>query len=535
MSETELVAKTYKGIYGMHKYWSKKPFNLIHELIIKNSKEGEIVLDPFCGSGISVIEAILSNRKAVGVDLNPAAIFITKQTLMKIDPELIQKTYQNIQSKIAIPINELYKVERENQNFTGTHFVWEKDKLVEVWYKDNNNKKIVELATKNDIEFTNSFSYDNVNFFYPTENLIANSRINAKNTMRVYDLFTPRNLLALSMIFNQIESIKEENLKDLFKYCFTASIGQASRMVFVINTRGKMNGKRHRIPTKEIGSWVIGYWVPKQNFEINVWNCFTNRYNRILKAKKDQFNFDYELNFCENFSELQNKNLLLKNESALDFLKTIDSNTIDYVLTDPPHGNRIPFLELSLMWNSWLRKTANFEKELVVSDAKGRGKNIENYKELFSKIIKEITRVLKTKRTFTLVFNSLDDETWKDIIDAINETELKLEKIGTMGYSAASVVQDNRTRGLKTDFVLNFVKSTNKQSIKIKKISAEKEKEMIHDLVQKMIQKNESVRVYKIMNDVVGTLLEKGISFNLSTILLEIDIATKQESSILNT
>ena len=134
-----------------------------------------------------------------------------------------------------------------------------------------------------------------------------------------------------------------------------------------------------------------------------------------------------------------------------------------------------------------------------------------------------------------MVFNSLDDKTWKDIIDTINETELKLEKIGTMAYSAASVVQDNRTRGLKTDFVLNFVKSTNKQSIKIKKISAEKEKEMIHDLVQKMIQKNGSVRVYKIMNDVVGTLLEKGISFNLSTILSEIDLATKQESSILNT
>ncbi|MFQ6062383.1 MAG: DNA methyltransferase, partial [Methanosarcinales archaeon] len=33
----------------MHKYWARKPHNVVAEYIKKYSEEGEIVLDPFCG------------------------------------------------------------------------------------------------------------------------------------------------------------------------------------------------------------------------------------------------------------------------------------------------------------------------------------------------------------------------------------------------------------------------------------------------------------------------------------------------------
>lgn len=43
------------------------------------------MIDLFCDSGISVIESIILERKAVGIDINPAAIFITEQMLKKIN------------------------------------------------------------------------------------------------------------------------------------------------------------------------------------------------------------------------------------------------------------------------------------------------------------------------------------------------------------------------------------------------------------------------------------------------------------------
>jgi DNA modification methylase len=79
----EYSAESYTGIYALHKYWSKKPFNIVRHFIKKYSKENDIVLDPFSGSGISIIETILSNRKAIGYDINPAAIFITSHRKRK--------------------------------------------------------------------------------------------------------------------------------------------------------------------------------------------------------------------------------------------------------------------------------------------------------------------------------------------------------------------------------------------------------------------------------------------------------------------
>ena len=58
--ELDIIPETYHHIYGMHKYWAKKPFNIVNALIQKYSKKNEIILDAFCGSGISLIEAVNS-------------------------------------------------------------------------------------------------------------------------------------------------------------------------------------------------------------------------------------------------------------------------------------------------------------------------------------------------------------------------------------------------------------------------------------------------------------------------------------------
>ena len=93
-------AQPYTGIYALHKYWSKKPYNIIRSFITKYTELGEIVLDPFCGSGISITEAVITNRKAIGIDINPISIFITEQLLNKISAQQIILAYQKLESKI---------------------------------------------------------------------------------------------------------------------------------------------------------------------------------------------------------------------------------------------------------------------------------------------------------------------------------------------------------------------------------------------------------------------------------------------------
>lgn len=517
------TAKAYTGIYGIHKYWSKKPYNIIRDFILQYTKVGEIVVDPFCGSGISITESIFMERKAIGIDINPSAIFITKQMIKKLPLESIQREFKSLESEIKDKINSFYKLNRNNKTFIGTHFLWRNGQLAEVWYKsdEKSKTKIIDIPTEDDLKLALSFSYDKIHYYYPKNTFFHNTRINAKSKMHIYELFTPRNLMALSLLMDRIEKIKDSEVRHFFKFCFTASVGQTSKMVFVVKQRGKFNGESRKTERKEVGSWVIGYWLPKENFEINVWNCFENRYRKILKAKKELEYERYSVKEANDFEDLlDSKNLLLINEPAQKALKEIPNNSVDYVITDPPHGNRQPYLELSMMWNSWLRKDVNYEDEIVISESKERNKDIRNYYKLLNEVLVEIERILKPNHYFSLMFNSLDDETWINLLNYINKLKFELAKVETLEYSANSVVQDTRKAGLKTDFIITFRKNLYKPIKNIELISIKEDKYAM-DLIENHLENSNGkyLETYQVLNLLIPEFLQQNKFFRLSEIL----------------
>jgi len=72
---------THSGKYRGN--WS--PF-IPRNIILRYSKEGEVVLDQFVGSGTTLVEAKLLKRKGIGVDINPEAVSLTlKNTNFEIE------------------------------------------------------------------------------------------------------------------------------------------------------------------------------------------------------------------------------------------------------------------------------------------------------------------------------------------------------------------------------------------------------------------------------------------------------------------
>src|SRR5713226_3628270 len=63
--------------YGVHPYFTRRPSNVVRAYIERYSRARDVVLDPFGGSGVTAIEAMLLGRRAVHNDLNPFANFIT--------------------------------------------------------------------------------------------------------------------------------------------------------------------------------------------------------------------------------------------------------------------------------------------------------------------------------------------------------------------------------------------------------------------------------------------------------------------------
>ncbi|WP_346867938.1 MULTISPECIES: DNA methyltransferase [unclassified Clostridium] len=51
---------------------------VVKNILLKYTKENDIVLDQFLGSGTTAIEALLLNRKIIGIDINMRAIDISK-------------------------------------------------------------------------------------------------------------------------------------------------------------------------------------------------------------------------------------------------------------------------------------------------------------------------------------------------------------------------------------------------------------------------------------------------------------------------
>lgn len=64
-------------------YPTQKPILLLEKIIKLVTDEGDLVLDPFCGSGTTLVAAKLLNRKYIGIDISKEAIELAESRLEK--------------------------------------------------------------------------------------------------------------------------------------------------------------------------------------------------------------------------------------------------------------------------------------------------------------------------------------------------------------------------------------------------------------------------------------------------------------------
>ena len=81
-----IVSPTGKEKTG---YPTQKPIWILRRIIQASSKEGDVVLDFFAGSGTTCVVANMLNRKFLLVDQNPEALEVIKQRLEGVKYELV--------------------------------------------------------------------------------------------------------------------------------------------------------------------------------------------------------------------------------------------------------------------------------------------------------------------------------------------------------------------------------------------------------------------------------------------------------------
>lgn len=69
-------------------------------LLERFSEPDETILDPFCGSGTLLVEALLRRRRAVGVDVDPVAAFISRVKCAPISPTLLDRAFEQLREAL---------------------------------------------------------------------------------------------------------------------------------------------------------------------------------------------------------------------------------------------------------------------------------------------------------------------------------------------------------------------------------------------------------------------------------------------------
>ncbi len=444
----------YRGLYAFHKYWGKKPSEPIRYLIEHLTPEGGLVVDPFMGSGIAAIEAVNIGRRVVGIDINPAAIRITKLLVSPPPANAVAEGLRLVKRAVKDRIQESYTT---GTGAPATHYLWEQGKMVKVWLAGTRGRIRVESdPTAHDIELFESYGGYAPHALRPPH-FFNNPRINSSASLTLHDLFSGRALRNIDLIMDAIAELPEA-YQEAMRLSLTAAIGQMSKMVFAISGRGKTTGA---VSEKvEVGSWVIGFWRPAQHFEVNVWNCFERRVQKLVKALTGLTAGRDTIVMGD--LDAMNAGLVecsLVNGNTLDQLPRLNDGSVDLFITDPPHSDRIPYLELSELWNMVLGETPDFASEIVVSNAKDRAKNERAYNADMSHFLEIATRKLSARGSLVLFFNARSDSSW-EFFDGFrakaNEAGMDFSGCFPLVYSAGSVVQDSREGALKTDYGLVF-------------------------------------------------------------------------------
>lgn len=435
------------ALYTAHSYHTKVPPEAIVPFINHFTQPGDVVLDLFCGSGMTGVAASMTGRNAILNDLSPAATHLAWNHTNPCDPEQLGEAFNELEKKVSETIRDLYattdinggqgliywtmwSTRHECPDCNVTFSMWDaidrkggrmgttiscpncastlKRKglvtidSVPVWisYKAENGARLEKAADKNDVKKALSFIRSDITDWYPKVPLGPNREmyircaLHLKGITEVVDFYTIRNLKALAAIWSAIEQVEDQRIRAALMFAFTNTSWHGTRMRR-FNARG---GQRPLTGT---------LYIPQLSSEVNVLEVMRNK---IAQLKR----------YYIAFKPTSDAPPSIINSSATSLAEVADES-IDYVFTDPPFGSNLFYADCNLIWESWLGRITDPEKEAVVNSSlnvAAGGKTLENYEHLMTLSLQQISRVLKPGGWTTIVFHNTNGDVWAALQNA---------------------------------------------------------------------------------------------------------------------
>lgn len=509
--------------YKMHKYFARRPYNVFKHIIKHYSSKGDIVLDSFCGGGVTVFEAAALERNVVGVDLNPLAAFISRMQMFNGEISELKDFYRRFLLTENKKYSEWYKVVFPDDEGTAVWFEWayvvkcpicnssiilteNNKKSNGVYYCSNPNCKahkngvkrvdcfpngsiplrVKYISSKTNTTSVREVTIENMPIFKTVDfdKVVTNlkytvnfdipdnwdrqheDKLQEKGVITYSDFFTARNYALNCLIFNDIMELRGTTgslMNEYLYFLFSSSLRYTNKMTRV--TDNWENGNPTAMDKH-------AFWLPNQYVETNILDVLAQRSKAIIRGcTYSSSTLPKDLQEVTNFEDIKLRNsYMVLNRSSSDL--PIPSSSVDVLITDPPYGSNVQYAELSIIWNAWYATYKGLDnyiykdEEAVVNRKKNfeGSKTVDDYEELLFQVYSEGSRVLKDNAYLVFTFNNKNIKVWIAMLKAVARAGFYLPDDGILFQDYIESYKNTAhlrfSGNIQGDFIYSFRKGT---------------------------------------------------------------------------
>lgn len=393
-----LVPRRIKETYT---FKGRKAPEILTKVISALTDENDYILDPFLGSGMTLIASQKANRKFLGIELDNYTYSVDKTLFEEVDSDILKKYFQQIQDNVKDDVMYLYETECDGEKNYIKKVLFDRKNGKEGYFNPEDNREIKNgcnvILMQKSPNGNNSKRFDGMDWdklqevdkmdasAFPNDIYFENSRINITKSTgadKYGEIFSHRNKVALLMIQNEISRLPESKEKEFLQQALVASLSLARIAMYGSSTD------------------ILYHVIYEKAQDMNVWFLFEARYNKFVK-----FQEEYKNILTDNFDD--DGRYKVVNDDYYDYLKKHKDLMFDAIVTDFPYTDQVPYLERNQMFRIWLNHfddNKNFfeltdkmlDSEMVVTNAiKRKEKDLENYYHDIDKMFRTFSEHLE--------------------------------------------------------------------------------------------------------------------------------------------
>jgi len=519
-------------IYNAHSYHTKVPHKAIMRYILHYTQPGDVVFDGFCGTGMTGVaaqlcadrkvvqelgyrvdeegviyegeEAIsqLGARRAVLVDLSPAATFIAYNYNTPVDVDAFKREAQHILDEVEEECGWMYETWHphcEDPNRVKgkvIYVVWsdificpECSNEINYWnvtVVDQANGEVLrrfpcpecgKTHSKRTLDYAFETIYDRTlgNTIRRVKQIpvVISYRVGSKRYEKEPDI---EDLTALKKIRGQDnpywfptdrmpegdESRRNDDIgiTHVYQYYTQRNFWILSAVFTKINNRGYSDRLRG----------MLWFWFTSSHSRLHRMNRYMARHSRHVGPLSGTL---YVSSTTAEISPFYFMEAKLKHHSQLSSPPTgsaIQAQSLtnleelmkgsdcwaDYIFTDPPFGGNLMYSELSFLWEAWFRVFTNNESEAIVNETQRKG--LTEYQGLMEKSFEGYYHALKPGHWMTIEFHNSQNRVWNIIQESILRAGFVVADVRTLDKKKGTTKQLTLASAVKQDLIISAYK-----------------------------------------------------------------------------